>query len=171
MHQKYKQKAYAIEYLREKFNCVDLYPKTNDFKNRVIDKAIKEIEKHTSYRITYTQNKKGRTVSEIVFNFKDLKGDALTTDKNLKTQKSLERDPNNGDLFTINGLSDKQLGRIVHSKSFMNDYSSRVTPQNAANHSSGEWIAHMTAWLKKDPESFNKRPMKEYLDDEQADRF
>lgn len=171
MHQQHKQKAYTVEYLRAKFNCVDIYPVISEFKRNVIDKAIAEIEEYTPYRISYTQNKKGRVIYEIVFRFKDLRDNVIAENKNLKTQKSLERDPNNGDLFTINGLSDKQLGRIVHSKSFMSDYSSRVTPQNAANHSSGEWITHMTAWLKKDPESFNKRPMKEYLEDEQADRF
>lgn len=171
MHQKHKQKAYTIEFLREKFNCVDLYPKTNDFKSRVINKAIKDIEKHTSYRITYTQNKKGRVVSEIVFSFKDLKDSAIAKGKSSKGQKSLERDPNNGDLFTIDGLSDKQIARIVHSQKFINDYAHRVTPQNPANGSSAAWIAHMTAWLKKDCETFNKRPMKEYLNDEQADRF
>ena len=44
-------------------------------------------------------------------------------------------------------------------------------PQNPANSSSSAWITHMATWLKKDPSKFTKRPMKEYLDDEQADRF
>ena len=178
MHQKYKQKAYAIEYLREKFNCVDLYPKTNDFKNRVIDKAIKEIEKHTSYRITYTQNKRGRTVSEIVFSFKDLKDNAITKDKRSRGEKSLERDPNTIDWINnqtdteaSTALNAKQIARVVNSKKFMADYAHLVMPQNPANASSSAWITHMATWLKKDPSNFTKRPMKEYLDDEQADRF
>ena len=40
-----------------------------------------------------------------------------------------------------------------------------------ANQSSGAWISHMVEWLKKDPKRFTKRPMKEYLDDEQAPKF
>jgi hypothetical protein len=29
----------------------------------------------------------------------------------------------------------------------------------------------MVAWLKKDPNNFTKRPIQEYLDDEQAPKF
>jgi hypothetical protein len=53
----------------------------------------------------------------------------------------------------------------------MADYAHLVTPQNPANASSGAWITHMATRLKKDPDKFIKRSMKEYLDDEQADRF
>ena len=68
-------------------------------------------------------------------------------------------------------LTDKQLARIVHSKKFINDYNGLVSAQNPANQSSGAWVAHMVEWLKKDPSNFAKRPMQEYLDDEQAQRF
>ena len=178
MYQKYKQKVYTVEYLRAKFNCVNTYLPIYDFRRYVIDKAIKDIEKHTPYRITYTQNKKGRIVSEIVFSFKDLRGNAIIKDKSLKSQKSLERDPNTIDWINnqtdneaSKPLTSKQIARAVNSKKFMSDYAHLVMPQNPANNSSSEWITHMATWLKKDPSKFNKRPMKEYLDDEQADRF
>ena len=80
LYQKDKSKAYTIEYLREKFNCVDSYPVISEFKRNVLDKAIADIEKHTPIRITYTQNKKGRVVTEIVFSFKD----TSKSDKKLK---------------------------------------------------------------------------------------
>ena len=87
-----------------------------------------------------------------------------------KPQKqALERDANTADMFTQ--LTDKQLARIVHSKKFINDYNGLVSAQNPANQSSGAWVAHMVEWLKKDPSNFAKRPMQEYLDDEQAQRF
>ena len=57
MHQQHKQKAYTIEYLREKFNCVDTYPAFYDFKRYVLDRAIKDIHKYTPFRIKYTQKK------------------------------------------------------------------------------------------------------------------
>ena len=178
MHQQHKQKAYTVEYLRAKFNCVNTYLPIYDFRRYVIDKAIKDIEKHTPYRITYTQNKKGRVVSEIVFSFKDLRYNAITKDKNLKSQKSLERDSNTIDWINnqtdtevSKPLTSKQIARAVNSKKFMSDYAHLVMPQNPANNSSSEWITHMATWLKKDPSNFTKRPMKEYLDDEQADRF
>ena len=91
LYQKDKSKAYTIEYLREKFNCIASYPVISEFKRNVLDKAIVDIEKHTPIRITYTQNKKGRVVTEIVFSFKD----TSKTDKNLKdkTAKVIEHSP------------------------------------------------------------------------------
>lgn len=91
LYQKDKSKAYTIEYLREKFNCIASYPVISEFKRNVLDKAIVDIEKHTPIRITYTQNKKGRVVTEIVFSFRD----TSKTDKNLKdkTAKVIEHSP------------------------------------------------------------------------------
>ena len=86
LYQKDKSKTYTIEYLREKFNCVDSYPIISEFKRNVLDKAITDIEKHTPIRITYTQNKKGRVVTEIVFSFKD----TSKTDKKLKDKTAKE---------------------------------------------------------------------------------
>lgn len=68
-------------------------------------------------------------------------------------------------------MTDKQLARAVHSKKFMADYNGLVTAQSSVNQSSSAWISHMVEWVKKDPENFTKRPMQEYLDDEQAPRF
>jgi len=166
MFQKHKQKAYTVEYLRAKFNCVDTYSVISEFKRNVLDTAIKDIEAHTPYRISYTQKKKGRVISEIVFSFRDTRGKALNgKGKN----QGLERAPNTADMLT--NYNDKQLARAVHSKKFMADYNGLVAAQNPANQSSSAWISHMVEWVKKDPENFTKRPMQEYLDDEQSPRF
>lgn len=173
MHQQYKQKAFSIEYLREKFDCVDTYPTPTDFKRYVLDKAIQEVHKYTPYRISYTQKKEGRIVTELVFSFEYTSENALPSANNKKAIKRKkdtdERDPNTADMFTK--LTDKQLARIVHSKKFIGDYNGLVSAQNPANQSSSAWVAHMVEWLKKDPDNFTKRPMQEYLDDEQAPRF
>lgn len=84
LHQKNKTKAYTIEYLREKFNCTDTYPVVSEFKRNVLDKAINDIKKHTPLRIEYTQNKKGRVVTEIVFTFENTDDN----DKKLKNEPS-----------------------------------------------------------------------------------
>ncbi|MFB6349982.1 RepB family plasmid replication initiator protein [Moraxella sp. ZJ142] len=62
---------YTIEYLREKFGCVDNYPKFGNFKIWVIDKAIKEIEENTPIRVTFTQHKQGRSVTGLTFSYTD----------------------------------------------------------------------------------------------------
>ena len=170
---RYKSTGYvniSLDDLRFMLMLMDKYPLTADFKRWVIDAAIDEINEKSPYNVKYKLVKKGRKYTHLELNFKTKK-DPKTKTLNGKAKRITGRDPDNGDLFTIEGLSDKQLARIVHSKKFINDYAHRVTPQNSANGSSAAWIAHMTAWLKKDPESFNKRPMKEYLNDEQADRF
>ena len=167
MFQNHKKKTYTIEYLREKFNCLDSYSRNIDFKRYVLDTAISDIHAHTPYRISYTQKKKGRAISEIVFSFQDTSEKAVKDSKG--KNKGLERDPNTADMFT--NYTDKQLARAVHSKKFMADYNGMVSAQNSANQSSSAWISHMVEWVKKDPKRFTKRPMQEYLDDEQAPRF
>lgn len=72
MHQDYKKKTYTIKYLREKFDCLSVYERISDFKKNVLDGAIKDIEKHTPYRIKYVQKKIGREITEITFTFKDI---------------------------------------------------------------------------------------------------
>lgn len=105
MHQQHKQKTYSIEYLREKFNCVETYPTFYDFKRYVLDRAIKDLHQHTPFRIKYTQKKKGRIVSELVFSFED------TATKGLEDKKKkgigVERDPNTIDW--VNGATDKEI--------------------------------------------------------------
>lgn len=104
MHQEHKQKAYTIEYLREKFNCVETYPTFYDFKRYVLDKAVKDIEKHTPYHIKYTQKKDKRTVTEIVFSFED----TIIKGSQDKKQKGVgERDPNTIDW--VNGATDNEI--------------------------------------------------------------
>ena len=121
LYQKDKSKAYTIEYLREKFNCVDSYPVISEFKRNVLDKAIADIEKHTPIRISYTQNKKGRVVTEIVFSFKD----TSKSDKNLKgkTAKAIEHNPKQVAADTnIKLLSSKQAdyfaSKIAYNQNF-----------------------------------------------------
>ena len=57
----------TIEQIRECCDCIDKYKSFANLKQRVIDAAIKEIERVTLYRITYTYKKKGRSVVAIVF--------------------------------------------------------------------------------------------------------
>lgn len=139
------------------------YKAMKDFKKVVLDVAIAQINERTDIFVDYEQHKKGRTITGFTFKFRQKQ--TITQDK----QKSIERDPNTSDMFTQ--YTDKQLARITLSQKFISDYNALVSPNNPANQSSGAWVAHMVEWLKKDPKRFNKRPMQEYVDDKQADRF
>lgn len=101
LHQRNRTKAYTIEFLREKFNCVDTYPIISEFKRNVLDKAIKDIEKHTPLRITYTQNKKGRIVTEIVFAFEDTTSEGKNLQgKEVKKIENNQSEKDNKELST-----------------------------------------------------------------------
>lgn len=164
MHQQHKQKAYTIEYLREKFNCVGTYPDFFNFKRYVIDRAIADIHQHTPFRIQYTQNKKGRVVSELVFTFEDI---AVKTIKTKKKKGEIERDPNtidwvNGQTdneaqqtkvpsWQTKGLSDAQIKKIgVYTKEFIDANSSKIAPNDRRDYPEifEEWKLQL-----KDPKS------------------
>nr|WP_309576639.1 replication initiation protein [Moraxella osloensis] len=173
MHQQYKQKAYTIKYLREKFNCIETYPEFFNFKRYVIDRAIADIHKHTPYRIQYTQKKKGRTVTEIVFIFENTAQKEINT-KSLKN--ALERDPNVIDMFTgqtdnevkaptwqTKGLSNAQIKKIgVNKQEFIDANSGKILPNDRRGYDEifEDWKPQL-----KDPSkvnSFNK--IQELLD-------
>ena len=158
-----KKLEISLEDLRFRFGLLEHeYKAMGDFKKFVLDLAVKQINEHTDITVKYEQHKKGRNITGFTFTFK-----YKTTQK--ATKQLEQRDENTADMFTK--YTDAQLGRAVHSKKFIADYNGLVSAQNPANQSSSAWVAHMVAWLKKDPSKFTKRPIEEYLDDEQAAKF
>ena len=57
----------SVEWLREKFQLLDKYERMVDFKNNVIDVAVKEISATSDIKVTYEQIKKGRNI--VAFRF------------------------------------------------------------------------------------------------------
>ena len=74
------------------------YKAMNDFKKRVLDLAVKEINEKTDLTVSYTQEKKGRVIHGFKF-----------TVKQKQTQKAVknERDINTVDMFAT--MTDKQI--------------------------------------------------------------
>lgn len=157
MFQKHKKKTYTVEYLREKFNCVESYSRNIDFRRHVIDKAINDIHAHTPYRISYVPKKKGRVVSEIVFSFED-----TSQVKVINKEEKLIK--NNINPYSIGGLNNKQLGRIARNPSFVADYNHMVSSTSPAGQDPKAWEFEMINRLKKDASQFKKRPIRDYLD-------
>jgi hypothetical protein len=83
-----------------------------------------------------------------------------------KPKKALEekRDPHTADMFTVEGLNDKQLGRIVRNPAFITDYNHLVTPTSPAGQTAQGWEFEMVNRLKKDASQFKKSPIKDYLE-------
>ena len=141
----------SVDDLRRKLGVEpEQYKKMNNFKARVLDHAINQINEHTDIQAAYDQHKNGRAISGFTFKF--------------KVKKNKETTNNNGDMNTIKGLNDKQLGRITRNPSFITDYNHLVSPTSPAGQDTKAWEFEMINRLKKDTSQFKKRPIREYLE-------
>ena len=134
------------------------YERMCDFKSGVLNKAVKEINKYTDIKVNYEQEKDGKSI--IGFKFKVLPKNKPQS----INQKNTNRDANTADMFTIEGLTDKQLGRIVRNPTFIAEYNHLVSPTSPAGQSKQAWEFEMINCLKKDASQFKKRPIKDYLE-------
>jgi plasmid replication initiation protein len=62
-----------IDWLKKQFQIEQLYPEMCDLKKRVIDPAIKDINTHSNYEVSWTQRKTGRRVTHLTFTFEEKK--------------------------------------------------------------------------------------------------
>ena len=131
------------------------YMRMGQFKERVLDFAVEQINQYTDITIRYQQYKKGRKVEAFKFIIKiDPREKDITPSRN----------SDNGDMFTVEGLSDKQLGRIARNKQFIADYNHLVSSTSPAGQDPTAWEFEMVNRLKRDPSQFTKRPIRDYLD-------
>lgn len=112
-------KKYPINDLRTLLGIgVNEYKTMSDFKKRVLDLAVTEINDKTDIKVKYDQFKEGRTISHILFKISQKK------DRKSKSKK----DQNTVDLF--NGMTDKQLDmfadKLSRDTAFQNHYKADV---------------------------------------------
>ncbi len=150
-----KTSQISLVELREKLGLVDEYQRIEAFKRRVLDLAITQINEHTDITVEYEQHKQGRIIKGFTFKFKVKKNKG-----NINTK--VESD--NSDRSTIEGLNDKQLGRIARNPSFIADYNDLVSSTSPAGQDMNMWEFEMINRLKKDASQFKKRPIREYLE-------
>ena len=77
------------------------YPRMDNFKARVLDVGIQQINEHSDLTAKYEQVKTGRTITGFKFSFKQKPSKA--------TAQASQRDEKTGDLFSIENMSDKQI--------------------------------------------------------------
>ena len=145
----------TLEELRNNLGLIDEYSRLEAFKRRVLDLAITQINQHTDITAEYEQHKQGRAITGFTFKFK-VKKDKVKITAKIETDKS--------DMFTVEGLNDKQLGRITRNKQFIADYNHLVSSTSPAGQDPKAWEFEMINRLKKDASQFKKRPIREYLD-------
>ena len=146
----------SLDDYRKELGTPKSYARINNLKDNAVDAPIKEINENTDINISYENIKRGRQV--VGFKF--------TVKSKSKPKQALEskRDPHTVDMFTIEGLNDKQLGRIVRNPAFMAEYNHLVTPTSPAGQSQQGWEFEMINRLKKDASQFKKRPIRDYLE-------
>lgn len=151
-----KTNPISLKELREKLGLVDEYKRIEAFKRRVLDLAVKQINEHTDITVEYEQHKNGRVITGFTFRFK------VKKDKK-KIGAKVTDDDANDDMYTIDGLNDKQLGRIARNPSFVADYNELVSSTSPAGQDMKVWEVEMIKRLKEDALQFKKRPIREYL--------
>ena len=115
----------------------DEYKIMGNFKLRVLDLAVNEINEKTDLTVSYTQEKRGRTITGFKFTVrtKDKPKDVITH----------QRDPHTIDAFTgqtdtesknipswqLKGLSDAQIKKIgVYKQEFIDANTSKISPND-----------------------------------------
>ena len=113
------------------------YNRMCDFKRRILDMAVQEINEKTDLTVSYTQEKRARTITGFKFTVrtKDKPKDVITH----------QRDPHTIDVFTgqtdteskntpswqLKGLSDAQIKKIgVYKQEFIDANTSKISPND-----------------------------------------
>lgn len=155
-----KTPVFKLEIFRGQLGVgVNEYKRMSDFKRRVLDLAVNEINEKSDLKVSYEQEKQGAVI--IGFKFKVLE----KSKSKAVSSKAHERDVNNADMFTIDNLTDAQLSRITRNPDFIRDFSHLISSNSPINKDMGAWSTEFVKRIKQDPTPFNKkRPIKEYLD-------
>lgn len=141
----------SLKELRERLGVLENeYERMHHFKARVLDLSIDQINKYTDIKASYEQHKQGRSITGFTFKFK-----AKDDKKKIIPQSEYD--------FNIDGLNTAQLNRIVKNSLFLDDYNHLVSATSVANKDLNSWAQEMIKRLKKEPEKFNKRPIRDYL--------
>jgi plasmid replication initiation protein len=62
-----------IEWLKELLELDTSYERMDNLKRRVIEPAIKDINTHSNFQVSWTQRKTGRKVTHLTFEFSEKK--------------------------------------------------------------------------------------------------
>lgn len=109
-----------ISEFRNRLGLLDTeYTAMNNFKSRVLEPSIKQINEHTDITVTYEQHKKGRTISGFSFKLKQ---------KQKAKKVETNRDQDTPDLFTKMTDAQRHLfgHKLAHDARVQSDYSQLI---------------------------------------------
>lgn len=140
-----KTPVFELNNFREQLGIgANEYKTMSNFKTRVLEPAIKQINEHTDITATYEQHKKGRTIAGFSFKFK-----LKPQEKKEKVEKTVSRDKHTPDFF--HKMTEAQLDTFASKLSALGEV------QAMAN--VGEEMPSFKARLRsmlKDPEKQKK---------------
>lgn len=99
----FKEREVSITWLKESLQLEKKYPNIFDFKRRVLDPAIEDINKNSDLWVKWEQRKTGRKVTHIRFSFglkKEVPGTKISGDKILGINKvTIEKNARPGETY------------------------------------------------------------------------
>lgn len=95
----------SVESLRTMLELGKKYPLFADFKKRVIDTAIDQINQYSPLKVTYEQKKTGRKVTHIIFSFKEKSKSITHTSKDFYQLSDAQIDLFGNQLSRLHELS------------------------------------------------------------------
>lgn len=122
--------------LRQRFEIESTeYKRMSNFKSRVLDPSLKQINDLTDIKVSYTQEKKGRKIIGFTFKFKFKETDKKKEEKRVREQTDQRArgqiDQQQKKLRKVPSLSDEQINmfcfKIMKNYDFIRDYSSQTT--------------------------------------------
>lgn len=118
------------------------YTQFSNLRDRVIEKAIKQINENTSYNISVTYRKVAREYRSITFKFYKKDAIKLTDD---------------------GALSIEKISRIVRTPQFVADYNDHSMLSGDAKRSNDKFWEECEVLLANHPKEFTKRPFDDYF--------
>jgi len=112
-----KTPVFELKSFRQQLGVeLNQYKTMSNFKSRVLDPAIKQINEHTDINVNYEQHKQGRTITGFTFKF-------IVKAKAKKAVES-KRDADTPDMLISLKMTDKQRGTFAAKLSRMSELSS-----------------------------------------------
>lgn len=131
--EKFRNPKLSIKELREQTGTTDKYVKRfGDFKSKVLDRAINEINAKTDLNVTYEKIRSGRRISDIQFHIKKKATNASVEDmKHIETveQTQQEREMENAKIYAdamASGYTQMLLQRFLLNPTDMTDQATMI---------------------------------------------
>jgi plasmid replication initiation protein len=110
-----------IEWLKKQFELDASYERMDNLKRRVIDPAVKDINKHSNYAVSWEQRKTGRKVTHLTFSFYEKPPE---TEKPKRTNAKKEK--------TVYGVPMSEINKRALAGEKVEDAAARINRENEA---------------------------------------